>query len=128
MRPLRIDLEGFMAYKQAATIDLHGVDFFSLSGPTGSGKSSLIDAMIFGLYGRVPRLGAKAVAPVISSGADRARVLVEFESDGKIFTAVRSVKRTATGAHTDEVRLQVGDEVLLTKQQDHNVRYLEHGA
>lgn len=112
MRPLRIDLEGFMAYKQATTIDLSDVDFFSLSGPTGSGKSSLIDAMIFALYGRVPRLGARSVAPVISAGSDRARVLVEFEADGKVFTAVRSVKRRTTGANTDEVRLQVGDEVI----------------
>ena len=101
-----------MAYKQATTIDLSDVDFFSLSGPTGSGKSSLIDAMIFALYGRVPRLGARSVAPVISAGSDRARVLVEFEADGKVFTAARSVKRTTTGANTDEVRLQVGDEVI----------------
>jgi len=112
MRPIKIELDGFMAYRHANAIDLTDVDFFSLSGPTGSGKSSLIDAMIFALYGRVPRLGAKAVAPVISSGAERARVLVEFESGDVVYTAVRSVKRTATGATTDEARLQVGDDVV----------------
>ena len=74
MRPTRITVEGFSAYRSRVDVDLENVEFFALSGPTGSGKSSLVDAMIFALYGRVPRLGARAVAPVITAGADRARV------------------------------------------------------
>jgi exonuclease SbcC len=112
MRPTRIQLEGFMAYREQTEIDFDGVDFFSLSGPTGSGKSSLIDAMVFALYGRVPRLDAKSVAPVLSSGAERARISLDFEVNGQSYTAARSVKRTNNGATTDEARLQQGDDVL----------------
>ena len=112
MRPIRLELKGFMAYRSRVEINLDDATFFSLSGPTGSGKSSLIDALVFALYGRVPRLGAKSVAPVISSGAERATVLVEFESGGEFYTVARSVKRTGTGATTDELRLQKGEEVL----------------
>jgi len=113
MRPVRVEVEGFSVYRSRVTVDFGGVDFFSLSGPTGSGKSSLIDAMVFALFGRVPRLGGNAVAPAITAGADRARVRLDFEVDGAGYTAVRLAARTSTGGATvKEARLQRGDEVL----------------
>lgn len=95
------------------------MDFFSLSGATGSGKSSLIDAMVFALYGRVPRLGGSTVAPAISAGADRARVAFDFEVDGSVYTAVRLVERTKSGgASVKEARLQKGDSVVAAGADD----------
>jgi exonuclease SbcC len=100
-------------------VDLEGVEFFSLTGATGSGKSSLVDAMIFALFGRVPRLGGNAVAPAISAGAVRARVAVDFEVDGDIYTAVRMAERTKSGGATvKEARLQKGDKVLADGADD----------
>lgn len=118
MRPVRIEVEGFSAYRSAVSVDLSrlldsDLPFFSLSGATGAGKSSLIDAMIFALYGRIPRLGGTAVAPVISAGTDRARVRFDFDVDGVIHTAVRLAQRTPSGGATvKEARLERGDEVL----------------
>ncbi len=118
MRPVRIELEGFSAYRSRVVVDLSRLlesdtAFFSLSGATGAGKSSLIDAMVFALYGRIPRLGAREVSPVISAGADRSRVRLDFEADGDVYTAVREVRRTKTGGATvREARLQLGDNVI----------------
>lgn len=113
MRPLRVEVEGFSVYRESVTVDFGGVDFFSLTGPTGSGKSSLVDAMVFALFGRVPRLGGNAVAPAITAGADRARVRLDFEVGDTSYTAVRLAARTSTGGATvKEARLQRGDEVL----------------
>jgi exonuclease SbcC len=109
MRPVRIEVEGFSAYRNRVEVDLEDVEFFALSGPTGAGKSSLVDAMIFALYGRVPRLGARAVAPVITAGADRARVAFEFEVDGEGYIASRLAERTDTGASVKEARLERAD-------------------
>lgn len=109
MRPLSITLEGFSAYRNRQTVSLEDVEFFSLSGPTGSGKSSLIDAMIFALYGRVPRLGARAVAPVITAGADRARVSFDFEVRGDRYVVSRVAERTDSGASVREARLEQAD-------------------
>ena len=55
MRPLRLGLEGFTSFRDPTTVDFVNADYFALVGPTGSGKSSLIDAIAFALYGSVPR-------------------------------------------------------------------------
>ncbi|MDQ3343478.1 MAG: AAA family ATPase, partial [Actinomycetota bacterium] len=74
MRPTRLELQGFTAFREAVTVDFSDADLFALSGPTGAGKSSLIDAMCFALYGSVPRLDRRTVAPIIAAGVIEARV------------------------------------------------------
>ncbi len=112
MRPTRLLIEGFTAFRQLTEVDFTGADLFALTGPTGSGKSSVIDAVVFALYGCVPRLDRKAVEPVISLGRSEARVILEFTVDGVAYTAARVVRRTKTGATTKEARLERGGEVL----------------
>ncbi len=113
MRPLQITLEGFSAYREKVEVDFRDVEFFSIAGSTGSGKSSLVDAMIFALYGRVPRLGGNAVAPVITAGADVARVRFHFEVDGVEYDATRMAQRTSSGgASVKEARLQRDGSVI----------------
>ena len=107
MRPLRLELEGFTSYREPTTVDFAGTNLLVFTGATGSGKSSLIDAMIFALYGSVPRYDhAGLIAPVISQGMVRARVRLDFEARGRTYTAVRVVQRTGTGATTREARLE----------------------
>lgn len=119
MRPIRIELEGFSAYRDRVEVDFSDVEFFSLAGPTGSGKSSLVDAMVFALFGRVPRLGGNAVAPAITAGTDRARVQFDFEVNEVVYTAVREARRTASGgASVREARLQRGESVLADGADD----------
>ena len=107
MRPLRLELEGFTSFRERTAVSFEGTDLFVFTGATGSGKSSLIDAMIFALYGSVPRYDNRnLIAPVISQGKVRARVRLDFEARGKVYRAVRVVQRTATGATTREARLE----------------------
>ena len=107
MRPRRIQVEGFAAFREAAEIDLTDVELFALVGPTGAGKSSVIDAMVFALYGCVPRYDSEnLVHPVITQGALEARVRLDFTVGGTDYTATRVVRRTKTGATTKEARLE----------------------
>jgi exonuclease SbcC len=114
VRPVRLELEGFTAFRAPTVVDFDGADLFALVGPTGSGKTSVIDALTFALYGSVPRLDdRRAVAPVISQNLTEARVRLDFNVDGEAYTAARVVRATkAGGATTREARLQRGDEVL----------------
>jgi exonuclease SbcC len=113
MRPRRLEISGFTSFKEQTEVDLNGSDFFAFVGATGSGKSSIIDAMCFALYGSVPRYDNRnLVAPVISHGKVEAKVLLEFSIEGKDYTAVRVVRRSGKGATTKEARLEAGGEVL----------------
>jgi DNA repair protein SbcC/Rad50 len=109
MRPLLLVAEGFSAFRERVEIDFDGVDFFVLVGPTGAGKSSVVDAICFALYGSVPRYeDERAVAPVITVGASVAKVSLRFELSGETYIATRVVRRLpkGTGATTREARLE----------------------
>jgi exonuclease SbcC len=77
VRPLKLQLEGFTSFKEKLELDFSGLDLFAITGPTGAGKSSLIDAIVFALYGQVPRVGDD-YKQLISHGAERLSVLLEF--------------------------------------------------
>lgn len=112
MRPIRLQVHGFSAFREAAEISFEGTDLVAFVGPTGSGKSSLIDAITFALYGSVSRYDNQSlVEPVIHQLANEARIRLDFELSGQSYTAVRVVTRTRAGATTKEARLvQVGDD------------------
>ena len=107
MRPLRLLLDGFGSYRQPASIDFTDVGFFALTGPTGSGKSTVIDGLCFALYGTVPRWGSQnAIAQALAPAANSCRVCLVFEAAGARYAAVRSLTRDARGrVHTREARL-----------------------
>ncbi|MDG4766969.1 SMC family ATPase [Solwaraspora sp. WMMD406] len=99
MRPLRLDLAGFTVFRDETTVDFTDADFFALVGPTGSGKSTILDAICFALYGVVPRWGSsRGIASALAPSANEARVRLVFESAGSRYVATRVVRRDARGA------------------------------
>ncbi len=92
MRPLRLELEGFTAFREKTCLDLSQLDLFAVTGPTGAGKSSLIDAICYALYGRVPRV-ANEVSACISQGVDRMRVSLEFQAGEERYRVYRETRR-----------------------------------
>ena len=114
MRPLRLTLDGFGSYRQPAEADFSDVDFFALVGPTGSGKSTLIDGLCFALYGTVPRWGKEnAIADALAPAANACQVSLVFEAAGKRYAAVRALTRDKQGrVHTKEARLELLDPAI----------------
>jgi exonuclease SbcC len=89
MRPLRLEVKGFTAFRDRQDVDFSGVDVFAIAGPTGSGKSSLLDAMTYALYGRVERVGDR-VSQLVSQGQPRMAVTLEFEVGHDRYRVTRS--------------------------------------
>lgn len=113
MRPIRLELSGFASFREPVVLDFEDVDLFVLTGPTGAGKSSVIDAMTMCLYGSVPRYDDKRlVAPAISQGQLEARVRLDFAVGDVRYAAVRVIQRTKRGATTKEARLERDGHVL----------------
>ncbi len=114
MRPLRLRLDGFGCYRQPTEADFSNVDFFALTGPTGSGKSTLIDGMCFALYGTVPRWGKEnAIAQALAPAASACRVGLVFEAGGRRYAAVRALARdNRSRVHTREARLDLLDQAV----------------
>lgn len=62
MIPIRLKLEGFLTFRDALEInfeELYDEGIFLVSGPTGSGKTSIFDAISYALYGESPTSGRK---------------------------------------------------------------------
>lgn len=95
MRPIRLEIKGFTAFRDMAEIDFSSMDLVAITGPTGAGKTSIIDAILYALYGRTPRIGEKSVSDLITQGTDRLTVLLEFSAGQKRFRIARSMKKTA---------------------------------
>jgi DNA repair protein SbcC/Rad50 len=114
MRPLRLFLDGFGSYRQSAEADFSDVDFFALTGPTGSGKSTVIDALCFALYGTVPRWGNEiAITQALAPAANACRVGLVFEAGGNRYAAVRALARNNRGqVQTREARLDLLDPAI----------------
>ena len=98
MRPLRLDLAGFGVFREETTVDFTDADFFALVGPTGAGKSSILDAICFALYGTVPRWrDPRSVANALAPSGGEARVRLTFEAAGDRYVATRVVRRDSKG-------------------------------
>ena len=98
MRPLRLDMAGFTVFRDETSVDFTDADYFALVGPTGSGKSTVLDGICFALYGTVPRWGgARGIVNALAPSATEARVRLVFESAGDRYVATRVVRRDGRG-------------------------------
>ncbi|GGO20413.1 AAA family ATPase [Deinococcus humi] len=106
MKPLRLEVQGFTAFRQFTELDFGDLELFALVGPTGSGKSSLLDAMTFALYGQTARLGAAGLDALISQGERGLSVGLTFEVGGTTYRASRTKGRRQA---ENEVRFERRD-------------------
>ncbi|MBB6099245.1 exonuclease SbcC [Deinobacterium chartae] len=106
MRPLKLSMSGFTCFREYVEVNFEGLELYAIVGPTGSGKSSLLDAITFALYGQTPRLGSKGMDALISQGERGLSVALEFEVGGERYRVGRTKGRKAAES---EVRFERQD-------------------
>lgn len=115
MRIHRVDLTGFGPYKDTESVDLDefiddGV--FLITGRTGAGKSCILDAITFALFGSIPRYGGTGTSPGERVRSDHigpddpCEVSVEFTVDGQRYKVTRSPEYMRPKRRGDGLTLQ----------------------
>lgn len=114
MKPLLLKISGINSFIEEQTIhfgELTERGLFGIFGPTGSGKSTILDAMTLALYGEIPRSWKKNdLSGIINSQCDKGKVYYEFEignqKSRKRYFVSRTFKRDKQGSvKTNGVKL-----------------------
>ncbi len=110
MRIHRLEIEGFGPFRRPQVVDFDAFaddGIFVISGRTGAGKSSILDAICFALFGSVPRYdtGEKRLRSDHSGADEPTLVSLEFSAGGERWRVERSpeyerAKRNGTGTTT----------------------------
>ena len=100
MKPKYLEFSGINSFARKAEIDFEKLlsgGIFGIFGDTGSGKTTILDSMIFALYGRIDRIKGGVGNEIINYNCDRAYVLFDFETETpqgrKVYRVEREIKR-----------------------------------
>ncbi|MER7911789.1 SMC family ATPase [Streptomyces sp. NPDC096068] len=118
----RLTLSGVRSYSGTCVIDFSGKRLFAILGATGVGKSTVLEAIIFALYGTCSWSKAPTAAyELISRGSPSMHVTLEFKANGRwwrvsriLYTDKRPPKAVLEPLSGDEPDLHVDNKEAVT--------------
>ena len=109
MRPHELTVEGFRSYRNKTTFDWRGRRLVGIVGPIGSGKSSIIDAISFALFGKTPSV-ERDTKSLIHQLCDQCHVELVFEVDGQVWRVQRALRSNGQAGSKLQLVTQDGGE------------------
>jgi len=106
MIPLQLRLHNFMCYRDPEPLDFSGIHLACLTGNNGHGKSALLDAITWALWGKA-RDGKRRADELIHLGQTNMEVEFEFSLGGQRYRVIR--KRTTRGQGHTTLEFQAFD-------------------
>jgi exonuclease SbcC len=92
MIPISLRIKGFLSYREAMTLDLSAVELACISGANGAGKSSLLDAITWALFGQA----RKKDESLVNAQSEAAEVQLVFAYEGNRYRIQRTLPRGKT--------------------------------
>ncbi len=92
MIPVWLKISGFLSYQQPVELDFEGFDLACISGSNGAGKSSLLDAITWALFGQARRRDDA----IVNSHCEGAEVVFDFRYEGSLYRVQRSKVKNKT--------------------------------
>ncbi|MGC8786971.1 MAG: AAA family ATPase, partial [Anaerolineae bacterium] len=86
MIPVRLRLQNFMCYRQPTPLDFTGIHLACLAGDNGHGKSALLDAITWALWGRAR---ARSDDELVTLGQKEMEVEFEFLLENTLYRVIR---------------------------------------
>ena len=148
MIPVRLTLKNFMSYgDEAAVLAFDGLHVASICGDNGNGKSAILEAITWAVWGKTRASGTRASTEddLIRKGAAEAEVTFDFSLGDQTFRIVKKRRRdkpTSTvlsqdrgegvfalvsGGGKREVQQQIIDLLNMTHETFLNSAYLQQG-
>lgn len=93
MIPQKLTLKNFLSYREA-TLDFSGLHTACICGSNGAGKSSLLEAMAWAIWGNSR---AESEDDIIYMGETEARVDFTFINQGNLYRVIRNRRRGQSG-------------------------------
>ncbi|WP_379161128.1 AAA family ATPase [Paenibacillus sp. sgz5001063] len=129
MKPILLKVAGLQSYREQQEIDfasLTETGLFGIFGPTGSGKSSLLDAITLAMYGKVER-AVNGTQGIMNHSEDQLSVAFTFEltssAGPRRYRVERKFKRTGDQSVSNTISRFIevnadGDHVMADKLAD----------
>jgi exonuclease SbcC len=92
MIPISISISGFLSYRDPVEIDFTTFDLACIAGANGAGKSSILDAITWALFGQA----RKRDESLINTQSDSAEVILDFNYEGNVYRVQRANPRGKT--------------------------------
>jgi len=107
MIPLHLTLSGFLSYRDRVELDFTGFDLACIAGSNGAGKSSLLDAITWSLFGQA----RKRDDSLINSKEDIAKVSLIFSYEDNLYRVLRIKPRNKTTQLEFHILQDVPDDI-----------------
>jgi exonuclease SbcC len=109
MRPLQLSFSGIRSYAgDCGPLDFTGKTLIGILGDTGAGKSTILEAITFALYGS-PSWNKREVAPLVADGATAMRVDFTFVHEDQRWRVRRIFHTNTTPSTHSLVNLDTGE-------------------
>lgn len=113
MIPVRLQVRNFLSYRDnVPPLDFAGIHVACLSGANGHGKSALLDAITWVLWGEA-RAGARQDDQLIHQGQTDMEVEFDFLMDGQLYRVIRKRTTRGRGQGTLELQMEKGGKFMV---------------